>query len=1115
MKITKLLTVSPIKAEVHSAKRLPQISLIKKKFDFKLIFLLSIQPLIRIIVTKKIMFLLIIFSFKVSFSQLVNPPIDIKSPTASSIGKYGDVPVSHYNGTTNINIPIYKITEDGIPLEISLSYDSAGIRVNSTASWVGQNWSLNAGGVITRSIRNLVDTQLNDNRVGHAKGFEFTGHKLNTTNWSLPTNLENLLEEATTHKNWDNPYLRMDLEPDIFTFNFMGLRGKFFLGNDGEWKVQSNTHLRIEIFKRKTPDLRVNIITNGTVYQPVDTKNDIAKIIITDTNGTQYIFGNTNTEIEYVTSLRPEKSNSAYGGLGFGGGSDYRRLTRERPNSWYLSLVKNTKNQTIYEFEYERGDKIIEFYRVNSFRYSNCAKGTDYVWIASNYSYKDYYEGQIIFPVYLKKIKLKSKGEILFNSSNLNQKPISPIQYPLRILGRNNVTFDGYGIFPWLRGDNTKFSQRIEYFQPYTNSVIEDHSSNYSMQKRIEHLIDELEWRSLNSVKVSDYQGRTIKDIRFNYSPISSNLRLNLESVDQIGKNNQLLKLYAFNYDRFDELPNNLSSQFDKWGFYNGRNYIVPEISQSEIRDSNFRPPPSDYFDEHDSSRASDEDFTKIGMLTKIVYPTKGQTEFEFEAHRATKKVDNDKKLKVYNSDTPIGGVRIKKITKVSGSSTKQIINYQYEGGVLMYDHTSFIPNWLGGNSIGPAFIFDINNLFPLSNMNGSHIGYSKVIEKFQDNSSIEYMFSDYNLFPDTAYEGTLSVEQSIFNKSSDKSLLRGKLIEVKKKNASGTLKEKIILDYLNINLAPYSNKYVRAFEYNKPMMCTTSYRNSSNGYFGNAYKIFYMDYDVIKKTTEKNFGSGQKMSTSVESKYNDDFLISEIKTMNSLDQTFTRKYQYPQDFINVGNDQGLIMKKLKELNRIAEPIQTSIFKVDQKGIEKKISTERIIYKQENGLVLPSVIQTAKANNDLEDRHVYDRYDNYGNLLEYHTAGDNSPHTVLLWGYNGKLLIAKIENTTYSDVLNSLSFGTFEFDNDTLSGTAGVIRSIDESYLSQIDDLRIKNPSWMITTYRHKPLVGVTQITQPNGISTYYEYDDFNRLKTIKDKDGNTIESYEYHYKNE
>src|SRR5689334_10433970 len=74
------------------------------------------------------------------------------SPEASAFIKYGNYQMGAYTGKPDINIPIYEIQTNKLSLPVTLNYDETGIRVNEMASWVGMNWSLDAGGVISRVV---------------------------------------------------------------------------------------------------------------------------------------------------------------------------------------------------------------------------------------------------------------------------------------------------------------------------------------------------------------------------------------------------------------------------------------------------------------------------------------------------------------------------------------------------------------------------------------------------------------------------------------------------------------------------------------------------------------------------------------------------------------------------------------------------------------------------------------------------------------------------------------------------------------------------------------------------------------------------------------------------
>ncbi|NVK52504.1 MAG: hypothetical protein HWD85_06180 [Flavobacteriaceae bacterium] len=1047
-------------------------------------------------------------------AQIVNPPTDIKSPNTSSLGKYGDIPISYYNGTTNVNVPLYSINEGGIPLNIYLNYDSSGIRVNSVASWVGQNWSLNAGGIITRTIRGANDTRnydftYNTGQTVTYKGFKHTGHRLNTSNWSSTSNLENLINESNTWHT-TNPYRDMDLEPDIFVFNFMGISGKFFLGNDGKWKVQSKFKLKISTIERAIPDFK-------SVNPSSPSGNDIGEIIIEDYYGNKYYFGKTNDHIEYSAAFKPRMYIGALGQPYY----QYDITDRTKPNAWYLSSVTNNKNEIVYTFNYERGNKLAQLYRDNSFLFGSCFSEGDppsspYN-VVVNKTQEDIYNGTLIFPVYLKEIITSSGNQVSFSSSELNENPYSPTEYPLKHRYGNN----SYVLSGWLAGSDAAFNSLFSFFTPYSNpSIITD--INAIKQRRIEHLINQLKWRKLDNITIKNYNNKHIKSLDLNFT-LTSNRRLNLTSIDEIGINNELINLYSFDYNQFDQLPNYLSKKIDKWGFYNGNDFILTELTDTDLSNGIYH---NISFTQHGTSRIANENYAKIGMLNKIIYPTKGYTLFEYESNRATKKVNNNKVLEAYDPNNIIGGVRIKKIEKISNFSANIITSFEYSDGILMYEPDSEASVFTAGNSYGASYIFNINNIIPLSNINGSHIGYSKVIERYADNSSTEYKYSDYNLFPDIAYEGTLSTSQSIFNKGTDKSLLRGHLIEILKKDKNGILKEKKTKEYLNVNTAPHVNKYVKAFEYKKPSICSVNGKN-----FGNAYKLFYMDYDVIKNSTIVYLKNGKNLNTEVNYLYNNDFLVSEISSIKSNGKTEKTTIKYVNDFINPSISS--IYKSMAEKNIINFPIE-KIKEINNKVIFSEINTFKNITANNLPTYVPEKFKKLEIMNPVDnynngfvnnagylildtrikDKIIYDQYDSKGNIKEFHIPNGN--YTTIIWGYKKTHPIAKIENITYSNIqsyvsnLESLS----DNDNDRTYGSVGAEGNLRTALEAMRVNLLTSAPNAKVTYYTYDPLIGITSITDNRGKTIYYNYDSFGRLEYVRDHNNKVLKKNEYNYKN-
>ncbi len=133
------------------------------------------------------------------------------------------------------------------------------------------------------------------------------------------------------------------------------------------------------------------------------------------------------------------------------------------------------------------------------------------------------------------------------------------------------------------------------------------------------------------------------------------------------------------------------------------------------------------------------------------------------------------------------------------------------------------------------------------------------------------------------------------------------------------------------------------------------------------------------------------------------------------------------------------------------------------------------------------------------------KVDDYGNALEFLTS--DGVYHVHLYGYNGSVLIASIENTSYNQAISGVNLVDLN-PNRTSGGTNSI-----DSALAIIRS-NLNSDKVLMTTYHYDDQMNLERIVDPNGFATTYRYDAFGRLTAIVDKDGNMVEEVKYGYRN-
>lgn len=240
------------------------------------------------------------------------------------------------------------------------------------------------------------------------------------------------------------------------------------------------------------------------------------------------------------------------------------------------------------------------------------------------------------------------------------------------------------------------------------------------------------------------------------------------------------------------------------------------------------------------------------------------------------------------------------------------------------------------------------------------------------------------------------------------------------------------------------------------------------------------------------------------EYKYDANQQLVEQRTFDSKGNTSIGKTYYPthEDFQADLISQGMVAK-----NQISQPVVSESY---YNGV--LMGQTKIDYALNALGYKPSLTYSAKGTQDLEPRLAL-HYDDQGNVTQVDQlakapTGQSNPlvlrSTAYIWGYDKEYLLAKVDNATHAQV-NATGY------------SASVVNDLDSSSQAiqdEMDTVRNGLSSSLITSYTYFPLIGIKNVTDARDYIMSYEYDEFNRLKTVRDQQNKLLTDYEYGYKN-
>ncbi|HEX9514242.1 MAG TPA: hypothetical protein VF939_27305, partial [Puia sp.] len=929
--------------------------------------------------------------------QNVIPP----SPNASSLGKYADWPVNLYTGLPGIDIPIYELKGRKVSVPISLSYHASGIKVGENASGVGLGWSLQAGGVITRSVRGLADEDPGGLGYLNLRSYYNNPGDLSSGTMATGTSAysDSALQFSVANGNADS-------EPDLYMISALGRSYKFFFSSNGIIVTQPYSNLKIifnvsaESWLVTTEDGTKLLFGGGSGYE--ETTHSQLLNVLTDTYiSSWYLQSITSPTGEvinftYYASAPIELDGSYYqadflldhvdlgyisSGLASTSKSAQNRLNDMNVTQLTLASIESDLGRIVFDTTGRidlPGSLAVTGIKVFSKLKNTYIKSYKlYYGYSAAVSGNAYSGGYTSIPY---RLKLDSLEEIPIDNTPHKYWQFS--YNPRNLPSRKSYAQDYWGYFNGATS-NTNFLPYVEAFSPdkyvYANRSADSTSMQAEMLSRITYPTGGYSQFNFepNGYPANEEQFTTVSLSPHLYMTYGqSNFSNTHTDTFTLTKNQYITYTFRGSFSTiylndFGTTTNLASAVLKNSSGTSVSSANLVKTDNNVTKSVTILLTPGTYtFTISSISQQSDFGSTSQTVDLSSSYSYAGSVGYKVVNH-------------------PVGGVRIKSIFYYDNVDTTKSIKkyYQYENPdviapvdpvndfvTAITDATYDCGGTMTSCGIPGCWAYSViyqcrssSTKFALGSIQGGTIGYGKVTEKFganAENGKNVYYYTDYgdgNVasakgFP---YPAIVSLDYQ-----------RGLLQEQDTYTAANALVSKIQNSYQYISRSGGIKTYKVAYKSNNLSGC---YSHSADGYLSSLlYRIFYTDYsNQVQHTqsvqTSYNTATGDSLTMATNYYYDDTLNMQPVRTvaLNSKGDTVLTYMRTALEKTAINSSISLTGTALAAIdsmvsrNMVGAPLQSERY---TKGIltSKSLSNYKL---QGSGLVLPDNVVVQNASN--------------------------------------------------------------------------------------------------------------------------------------------------------